>query len=183
MARFKSLRACARAGLCEAILNETSISDFGSPEQWQAVTTQRWLDRFSADADGADVYVLDGQTRPSFVRSPAERVGLAFARVVLLDCASAVGQARLAGPRRQPELANAQMDRWRAYLRGQADAMNLPVIDTTATSIAGAADALVALIEAVRTERQTAAEQAHRADALTRAAHPPRSTYEEMKQP
>src|SRR5438093_10194434 len=67
---------------------EEMSRDFGSPERWQAVTTQRWLDRFSADADGAEVYVLDGQTRPSFVRSAAERAGLAVARVLLLDCAS-----------------------------------------------------------------------------------------------
>ena len=33
--------------------------------------------------------------------------------------------------RRQPELANPQMDCWAAYLRGQADALNLSIIDTS----------------------------------------------------
>ncbi len=144
---------------------------FGSPEQWQSLTTQRWLNRFAADPDGAEVYVLDGQTRPSFVRNAAERAHVALARVALLDCAPAVRHARLAGPRGQPELSNSQMDCWAAYLRGQADAMNLPVIDTTSLGTDGAADALVVYVEMIRAERQAAAEQAHGADALTRAPH------------
>jgi hypothetical protein len=48
---------------------------FDGPDQWQATTTQRWFDRFAANADGAAVCVLDGQTRPSFVRTAAERAG------------------------------------------------------------------------------------------------------------
>src|SRR5206468_12946399 len=44
----------------------------GGPEGWQAVTTKEWLSRLAADPDGAEVYVLDGQTRPSFVRSAVE---------------------------------------------------------------------------------------------------------------
>jgi hypothetical protein len=33
--------------------------------------------------------------------------------------------------RGQPELANPQMDCWAAYLRGQADALSLSIIDTS----------------------------------------------------
>ncbi len=131
--------------------------DFGDPEQWQALTTQRWLDQLATTADGTEVCVLDGQTRPSFVRSAAERAGIAVARVVLLDATPSVRHARLAGCRGQPGLCNSQMDCWAAYLRGQADALNLPVIDTTGLGIASAADALVAYVEKVRGERWTAA--------------------------
>ena len=127
--------------------------DFGSPEGWQATVTQHWLDRFSADADRADVYLLDGQTRPSVVRMAAARSDLARTRIVLLDCAADVRNARLAGPRAQPELGNARMDAWAAYLRGQADALELPIIDTTSLTIAEAADALCRHIEATRRVR------------------------------
>jgi hypothetical protein len=130
--------------------------DFGGPERWQAVTTQWWIDRFAADPDGVELYVLDGQTRPSFVRSAAERASIALARVVLLDCAPSVRHARLAGPRGQPELSNSQMDCWAAYLRGQADALNLPVIDTTYLAIDATADALVAQVQTVLAERHAA---------------------------
>jgi len=94
----------------------------GGPEGWQAVTTTEWIRRLAADPDGAEVYVLDGQTRPSFVRSAVEVIHGAHVRVVLLECAPAVRHARLVGPRGQPELSNPQMDSWAAYLRGQADA-------------------------------------------------------------
>jgi len=76
--------------------------------------------------------------------------------MVLLQCAPAVRQARLAGPRGQPELSSPRMDCWAAYLRGQADALNLPVIDTTDISIDAAADALVVYVQQFRAERAAA---------------------------
>ena len=130
------------------------------PEGWQAVTTKAWIGRLSADPDGAEVYVLDGQTRPSFVRSAAEGTHTALVRMVLLDCAPAVRHARLVGPRGQPELSNSRMDCWAAYLRGQADALNLPVIDTTDLGIDATVDALVIYVQQVRAERSAAEQQA-----------------------
>src|SRR5262249_1430581 len=88
-----------------------------APHRWQAVTTKMWLSRLAADPDGAEVYVLDGQTRPSFVRSAVEGTNRALVRILLLDCAPNVRHARLVGPREQPELSNALMDSWAAYLR------------------------------------------------------------------
>jgi len=137
--------------------------DLGSPEGWQAMTTRAWLDRLAADPDSADVYVLDGQTRPSFVRRAVERVHTAIVRIVLLDCAAPTRQARLAGPRGQPELSNPRMDGWAAYLRGQADALELPVIDTTNLAIDGAVDELVIHVERLRRERAAAEQQARAA--------------------
>jgi hypothetical protein len=125
---------------------------FDGPDQWQATTTQRWFDRFAANADGAAVCVLDGQTRPSFVRTAAERAGIAVARVVLLDCATPIRHARLVGARGPPELSNPRMDCWAAYLRGQADALDLPVIDTTNLGSEAVADSLVGCIETIRQE-------------------------------
>jgi|SRR5215471_9317501 len=125
----------------------------GGPEGWQAVTTKEWIGCLAADPDGAQVYVLDGQTRPSFVRSAAEGIRGVHVRIVLLDCTREVRHARLVGPRGQPELSNSQMDCWAADLRGQADALNLPVIDTTNLGIDAAVDALVVYVEQVRAER------------------------------
>jgi hypothetical protein len=132
--------------------------DFGGPERWQAVTTRRWVDHFAANPDAAELCVLDGQTRPSFVRSAAECAGIRVACVVLLDCAPGVRHARLIGPRDQPALSNPQMDCWAAYLRGQADALDLPVIDTTEIGIEAAADRLLVHVQALLVERRGAAE-------------------------
>ena len=50
------------------------------------------------------------------------------------------------------------MDAWAAYLRGQADALGLPVVDTAHRSIDAVADALQEQLELLRAE--AAAEQA-----------------------
>ena len=123
--------------------------DFGGGENWQAVTTERWLESLAADPDHAEIYVLDGQTRPSVVRKSAERVGVDV-HIVLLDYAPSVRNIRLIELRGQPELANADMDCWAAYLRGQADALDLPVIDTTSLEVDAVAGALALHVERVK---------------------------------
>jgi phosphinothricin acetyltransferase len=94
------------------------------------------------------VSVLDGQTRPSFVRQALAEPALAAleVRMVLLDCGAKVRRARLAA-RGQPELARQGMDRWAVYLRGQADALGLPVIDTSKLTAEQVADRLAQEME------------------------------------
>lgn len=136
--------------------------DFGGGEQWQAIKTQEWLDRLAADPDGAEVYVLDGQTRPTFVTRAAEQSGIDGVRIVLMDCEPSVRNRRLIELRGQSELANSQMDCWAAYLRGQADALDLPVIDTTDRDIGAVADSLVDHVERARSESHAATEHPDR---------------------
>ena len=83
---------------------------FGSGEALQAWALGEWIVRLARNEDGV------------------------WVAVVLVDCAYAERNERLRGPRGQPELATPRMDGWAAYLRGQADALDLPVLDTTATS-------------------------------------------------
>ncbi|PWT93495.1 MAG: hypothetical protein C5B55_04455 [Blastocatellia bacterium] len=129
----------------------------GGGEQWQAVTTQKWIDRLASDPDRADVYVLDGQTRPSFVINAAKKTNINVLRIILLDCTPPIRNTRLIDLRGQPDLANSQMDCWAAYLRGQADALGLRVIDTTIPGIDEVVDALVIDIEKARADRLLAA--------------------------
>ena len=69
--------------------------------------------------------------RPRAVYDAFARYGITRGDVVLVDCDYAERNARLHGPRGQGELANAQMDCWAAYLRGQADALGVPVLSTS----------------------------------------------------
>lgn len=131
------------------------IRHYGSGEAWQAATTVHWVRRLMAEE--ADVAVLDGQTRPSVIRAALVGARHALAQIVLLDCSSEERARRLAGPRGQPELATPQMSTWAAYLRGQADALELPVIDTTGQSMEAVTDALVAEVERLRAIRNDAA--------------------------
>jgi hypothetical protein len=124
--------------------------DYGSGERWQALATADWLARLGGLLDDVRVAVLEGQTRPSFVFGAADRAAPRAVHVVLLDCASSVRVARLLGPRHQPDLATAQMDSWAAYLRGQAEALNLGVIDTTTASVDETASRLADLVRRLR---------------------------------
>ena len=125
---------------------EVMERDYGGGEQWQASATGEWLTRLGGLPDSIRLAVLDGQTRPSFVFGAAARAAPRVVHVALLECSSDVRGARLRGPRQQPELADARMDQWAAYLRGQADAYDLAVIDTTSLTVRQAADQLEELV-------------------------------------
>ena len=126
---------------------EAMAQEFGGPESWQRDATSRWIARLAVLDDGTRIAVLDGQTRPSFVeealRRPALRSAGIVRQIVLLDCDGEVRARRLAGPRHQPELNTSHMDHWAVYLRGQADALNLPVVDTTTQTVDQVVDAVL----------------------------------------
>lgn len=129
---------------------EVMEREWGSGENWQVQMTKRWMERLAANPDTVDLAVLEGQTRPSFIQPQLARIGIGHARILLLDCTPVVRMARLRGPRGQPELAGDRLDAWAAYLRGQADALGLRVLDTSEMSIEGVADVLQEEIEGLR---------------------------------
>jgi len=120
--------------------------DHGGGEQWQAWATDRWLRELDQLDATVRVAVLDGQTRPSFVASSASGVDRAV-HTVLLDCERTVREARLRDVRNQPDLATEEMHAWAAYLRGQADALALQVVDTSGISPDDMADRRVEIID------------------------------------
>jgi ABC-type taurine transport system ATPase subunit len=127
---------------------EVMLRDFGGGEAWQAWATNQWLDRLERIEPGVRVAVLDGQTRPSFVLTPAAGRTPRYRQVeiVLLDCERNVREERLRTERQQPELITEKMQTWAAYLRGQADALNLAIVDTTTLSIVEVADRLQEIV-------------------------------------
>ena len=127
--------------------------EWGSGEKWQEHTTARWIDRLAANPDGCELAVLEGQTRPSFILPQLARDGIRHARLLLLDCTPAVRAERLRGSRGQPELVGDRMDRWAVYLRGQADALGIRVVDTSVMTIERVADVLQEELQALRGPR------------------------------
>jgi len=104
------------------------IERFGSGDAWQAHRARELVD-LAVAAPG--VTVIDGQARPHVVLNAAREAGADAVRVVLIDCGHDERRERLLGPRGQPELDNPHTYAWAAYLKGQADALGLEVIDTT----------------------------------------------------
>jgi hypothetical protein len=116
------------------------LAEFGSPQAWQVATTHRWIESLAATGDATHVAILEGQMRPDVVREAFASSGIVHGDVVVVDCAPEVRSARLQGSHGETERGVAQMNTWAAYLRGQADALRLPVLDTTSLSVGEAAD-------------------------------------------
>ena len=110
---------------------EEIAARFGGGEAWQAWALDQWMQRLAHNDDGSALAVLDAQVRPHAALVALRQYEIGRGRVVLVDCGYAERNARLRGPRGQPELATPDMDCFAAYMRGQADALGLPVIDTT----------------------------------------------------
>lgn len=125
---------------------EQMVARFGSPSGWQVAMTHQWIERLARSETG--LCVLDGQVRPSTAREAFTRCCV-DGHVLLLDCAHAVREARLRNDRHQPELISQDIASWASYLRGQADALDLPVLDTSALTIEEGVEALHAHISAL----------------------------------
>ena len=131
--------------------------DYGGADSWQSWATREWLTRLAALGGRARVAVLDAQTRPNTVLEAPGAGAAWYGHVVLLDCSAAVRAARLLGPRGQPDLVTPRMDDWAAYLRGQADALRLPVIDTSTLTVAESADQIEVIVRRLLASREPAA--------------------------
>ena len=110
------------------------IQEHGSGEGWQQWATEQWVQRLSHR--DVPLQLLEGQTRPSFITQALQHVAPMDAVLILLNCSAEVRLDRLHHLRGHPELATPQMESWSAYLRGQADALDLPVIDTDELGVA-----------------------------------------------
>jgi len=122
---------------------------FGGGEGFQAWALDAWVGRLARNDDRVAAAVLDASVRPRAALDALARHGIARGAVVLVDCDYAERNARLRGPRGQPELATAQRDGWAAYLRGQADALDVPVVDTTGARPEASLVALRAHVDAL----------------------------------
>jgi hypothetical protein len=118
---------------------EEMVARFGSGDAWQAHRARELVETAAANPG---VTVVDGQARPHVVLNAAREAGVAAVRVVLVDCGHDERRVRLLEQRKQPELDNLHTYAWAAYLKGQADALGLEVIDTTGHPVAESAAAL-----------------------------------------
>lgn len=120
--------------------SEVMRRDFGGSERWQEDATHRWIARLLEIPE--PLAIIEGSTRPQFILAAFQRAKVVGSGVLLLDCSPEERRRRLQIDREQPELASFHMFAWAAYLRGQADALGLPVLDTTALDPAEACQAL-----------------------------------------
>ncbi len=147
---------------------EEMNAKFGGPSEWQAYTTRRWIETI-AQRDDIGLAVIDSQARPSAIVDAAKEAGFLALHITLIDCSHAERRRRLVEVRAQPELDNLDMYAWAAYLRGQADALKLEVIDTTPRSIGESVQELAHSIGRFASETGTNGEHPHGAKAVSKA--------------
>ena len=117
---------------CDRVKIESD--ETADPVEYQANILRYWISHLGQES-GTKLAVLDTQIRPHRALEVLSEAAIDHAQIVLVDCDPVKRNERLRGERGQPELANAQMDCWSAYLRGQADALKLPIIDTSNDSM------------------------------------------------
>jgi energy-coupling factor transporter ATP-binding protein EcfA2 len=101
----------------------------------QADILRYWISHLSQPETGIELAVLDTQIPPHRALEVLSQAAINYGQIVLVDCEPGKRNERLRMDRGQPELASPQMDCWAAYLRGQADALRLSIIDTSDDSI------------------------------------------------
>ncbi|HKQ72388.1 MAG TPA: AAA family ATPase [Blastocatellia bacterium] len=122
------------------------VPETADPSDLQVSILRYWISQLSEEKTKIELAVLDTQIRPHRAQEALNQAGIIYAQIVLVDCDPIKRNERLRLERSQPELANPQMDCWAAYLRGQADALNLSIIDTSKDSIEISLKTLAALV-------------------------------------
>jgi dephospho-CoA kinase len=115
---------------------EEMIAKYGSGEGWQRAMTLEWLRKIGTEYDLSRPILFEGQARISFICEALETYPIANASVILVDCSDDIRSNRLKNERNQPELANAQMMNWAAYLRAEAKTADISILDTSRQSLA-----------------------------------------------
>lgn len=105
----------------------------------------QWMQ--SVLAAGKRLSVLDGSMRPTEIKRTAGTLGVDNLKITLIDCNHHERRRRLLDNRKQPELDTLDIYAWAAYLRGQADALGLEVIDTSTSRIEESSSELLASIQ------------------------------------
>lgn len=140
---------------CDSVYSELPDDVRADGEAAQDAILEHWVRR-ALGQSGVKVAVFDTQIRPQKASALLGRLGIPVQRVVLVECKQQEREARLCGARAQPELADAQMENWAAYLRGQADALGLDRIDTTREPIVASTARLRGIVESLGEEGQQA---------------------------
>jgi energy-coupling factor transporter ATP-binding protein EcfA2 len=113
---------------------EEMTINFGNPEQWQAHNIHQLIMKTDHLTE-ENLAVFDIQARPTVIFDEANRAGVYPIHITLIECSHEERRKRLIEFRTQPELDSLDMYAWASYLRGQADALKLEIIDTTNQSV------------------------------------------------
>jgi dephospho-CoA kinase len=117
--------------------------EYGREGEWQRRTTLQWIKRIKPILDAGVSVLFEGQMRIAFVTEALASSRIDRARIILVDCDDETREGRLHLDRMQPELASERMRDWARYLRDEARAADIEVLDTARVSVAECADLII----------------------------------------
>ena len=133
---------------CDTIYDSLPEEIRTDGEAAQDAILSHWV-KYVLDQPAIELAILETQIRPHKAQAMLLRLGVAVHQVVLVECEQVEREGRLRGPRAQPELANPRMENWAAYMRGQADALALVIINTSGVSISALSARLRSIAESL----------------------------------
>jgi 2-phosphoglycerate kinase len=126
---------------------EQMRGEYGSGHEpggaWQRAMTLHWVGRIRAILRRGTSVLLEGQMRIAFIQEALAENRLSDAYIALLDCDDTTRAERLHVHRAQPELAHPDMMNWARYLREEARAADVRVLDTGRLSVAECVSVIV----------------------------------------
>jgi hypothetical protein len=123
------------------------IRDHGSSQEWQRVTTERWMALLKERDLPQRPVLFEGQMRISLIEDTLAKYEISHFQILLIDCDNATRARRLVDLRGQPHLNNPQMMNWAHYLRSEALSRGIPIVDTTAQALSDSATLILNLFE------------------------------------
>lgn len=108
------------------------VEEYGSTNAWQKAMTEHWITKIHYDYLNKQLVIIEGQVNLEYITTTFNKFNLSHYKIILVDCDDATRHQRLMQYRNQPELANIIMDDWAEYLRNQAIAMQVTILDTSA---------------------------------------------------
>lgn len=120
---------------------EEMVKQHGSADEWQRLSTHKWVKKAKEEFLSSMNVILDGQARPAFIEEACKENGVSAYKIILIDCSDDVRNERL-NKRGHPELADDKMMNWAKYLREQCQKENCTVLDNTNMTIEESAAAL-----------------------------------------
>jgi hypothetical protein len=124
--------------------------EYRREDGWQRQTTLQWVKRIKPILDTGVSVLLEGQMRIAFITEALASSRIEKARIILVDCDDETREVRLHLERMQPELANERMRDWARYLRDEARAAGIEILDTTRVSVAECADLIIRYLDGGR---------------------------------
>ena len=116
--------------------HEGMLAEYGSPENFQKVTTEKWMKKITEEYLSQSNVIFEGQMRIAFiVEALKENYLLDNAEIILVDCNDEERFDRLKNNRNQPELCTDDMLNWAKYLRNEAVNNGIDIVDTSKVSL------------------------------------------------